>query len=65
MRESKNHTIPYLPVAIFTTAYGRCEIIKAVRNNIDGDRVLYCDTDSMVTIGDPKGLEIHDTELGK
>jgi len=65
----------YLPYATFVTAAARCITIRAAQQcydekilNEDGEEVgrfIYADTDSIHIIGDPpKGLWIHDKELG-
>lgn len=53
----------YIPVAIFTTAYARCELIGAIMAN--RDRFDYCDTDSIHLDGPepPEGIRMHETEL--
>lgn len=55
----------YLPLAIFVTSYARMELMEAIDAN--RDRILYADTDSIILAGTeaPKGIEIHDTELGQ
>ncbi len=54
----------YLPAAIFTTAWSRYAIIKAIKANID--RFVYCDTDSLYLLGQhiPDNIPIHDTLYG-
>lgn len=53
----------YLPIACTVTEGGRAILVDAVGNNYD--RFVYCDTDSITTIGSYKdNLEIHKTKLG-
>lgn len=55
--------VKYLPIAIFTTAYSRVKLLKAVRANIDN--WIYGDTDSLVIFGDKiNGVKIDDRKLG-
>ncbi|MCM1439809.1 MAG: hypothetical protein NC131_11510 [Roseburia sp.] len=55
---------PYLPTAIYTTAYARYYTITNCQKNYD--RFLYADTDSMHLLGleEPEGIEIDDDKLG-
>ena len=52
----------YLPLACFITSYAREELFNAIEMNLD--RVLYCDTDSMYMIGSAIGIRLHSTKLG-
>ena len=53
----------YLPIAVFTTAYSRYQIITEAQKNYD--RILYCDTDSLHLTGyDLPELDIDDRRLG-
>lgn len=52
----------YLPLAMYITARGREVIIEGVRCNLDS--WVYCDTDSLITIGKPKGLDIDSKKYG-
>ena len=54
----------YAPLTAFVNAYGRRELVRAIRAN--RDRVVYCDTDSMHLMGDevPLGIRIDDTAFG-
>lgn len=60
-----NPKYPYLPVAVFTTAYSRQTLVRAGQSVYD--RLVYMDTDSLHITGleIPEGLDIHDTEIGK
>lgn len=55
----------YLPVAIFTTAYARSELLTPMREL--GNDFIYCDTDSIHCFSTPPHIEAntHHTELGK
>lgn len=64
----------YLPVALFTTAYGREIIINAIQKleheavvNHTKSRFIYCDTDSLHLKGFelPRFLHYDNTEMGK
>jgi hypothetical protein len=46
----------YLPAALFVPAYGRLQLWEQL--NKLGDRVLMCDTDSIVYVKDPNGYNI-------
>lgn len=59
---TENDDLSYIPIASAITAYARCVLIDAILENIG--KVLYCDTDSIYMIGEPKGVEIHKTKLG-
>lgn len=53
----------YTPVGVWTTSYGRNEVIRAAQSF--GDRFLAADTDSCHVRGiDPGDLEVHPTKLG-
>ena len=54
----------YLPVAIFTTAYGRNKIVRLSQRNYD--RFLYSDTDSIHLFGTdpPEGETVDDSRMG-
>lgn len=52
----------YIPVAIFTTSYGRCEIIKHAQNNYD--IFAYADTDSLHLTKPTNNLPIDNKKLG-
>lgn len=54
----------YAPLTAFVNAYGRRELVAAIKAN--QDRVVYCDTDSMHLIGDepPKGITIDEGQFG-
>lgn len=54
----------YLPVAMFTTAYGRAMVIRAAQYNYD--RWIYCDTDSCHLEGwdVPDNFEVDSFKLG-
>ena len=54
----------YLPVAIFTTAYGRNKIVRLSQRNYD--RFLYSDTDSIHLFGTdpPDGETVDDSRMG-
>lgn len=53
----------YIPVGTFCTAWARHTLITAIRQQ--GERFIYCDTDSMHLAGteDPVGIPLHDTDL--
>lgn len=56
----------YLPVAIFTCAYARQELMSRVRMICDirgSDAVIHCDTDSVIYKGEPLGE--HGKDLGQ
>ena len=55
----------YVPIACFTTAYARRHTITHAQMNYD--RFIYSDTDSLHLIGDdiPDNIEVHDAHLGK
>lgn len=56
----------YLPVAIFTCAYARQELMSRVRMVCDArgsDAVIHCDTDSVIYKGEPLGE--HGKDLGQ
>lgn len=61
----------YLPVAIFTTAWGRMKTISTAQKIYEMGKFLYSDTDSIhfldLTVEDLKeiGIEIDKNELGK
>ena len=61
----------YLPVAIFTTAYGRLLTILTAQKIYEEGKFLYSDTDSIHFLDyneedlKEKGIEIDDNELGK
>lgn len=46
----------YLPCAVFVTAYGRLKLWQEKHRL--GNRVLMCDTDSIIYIDDPEGYDI-------
>lgn len=54
----------YLPAGAFITSYARSFTISAAQANYD--RWLYSDTDSCYFLGTepPRGLRVHDTDLG-
>lgn len=52
----------YIPLACYITAKARCKLLEAIWYN--KDRFLYCDTDSIFTIGQANGILLHPTELG-
>lgn len=54
----------YIPVAVFTTAYGRQKLARVVNANYS--RFLYCDTDSIHMLGlqPPRDIPVDDVELG-
>lgn len=54
----------YLPVAMFTTAYGRAMVIRAAQANYD--RWIYCDTDSCHLEGwdVPNNFDVDPVRLG-
>lgn len=54
----------YTPMGVFITSYARDVTIRAAQLNYD--RFLYCDTDSIHILGDyaPAGIESHPTKLG-
>lgn len=52
-----------VPLAAFTTAHARCRLYSAMRA-IGFDRVLYCDTDSLVVLGDASDTLIMGAMLG-
>lgn len=55
----------YLPVAIFTTAYARDELLRPMREL--GDDFIYCDTDSIHCFNSCPHIDAntHHTDLGK
>ena len=60
----KENKKSYLPVAMFTTAMARAEVILTAQKYYD--RLIYIDTDSMHLLGDtlPDGLDIDPVKLG-
>lgn len=61
----KGRALTYLPVAMFTTAWARYDLVKAAE--LFGDRFIYCDTDSVHVIhqdGDENLLPLDDRKLG-
>lgn len=60
----KKNKEAYLPVAMFTTAMARAEVILTAQKYYD--RLIYIDTDSMHLLGDtlPDGLDIDPVKLG-
>lgn len=54
----------YTPVAAWINAYGRRELVQAIKAN--HGRVVYCDTDSMHLLGtgDPNGIIMDDNAFG-
>lgn len=44
----------YIPIATFITAHARARLVRDIAKNYD--TFVYCDTDSIHTIGPPKGL---------
>lgn len=63
--KSINKTIDdpiYTINASLTTAYSRYDLYINIQNNYDN--FVYCDTDSIITIGDAVGLEIDKKKLG-
>ena len=55
--------IKYLPVAVFTTGYGRVKMLRAIRENLD--TYIYGDTDSLVILGSEiKGVELDTSKIG-
>ena len=57
----------YLPVAVFTTAYGRDLTIRTAQKIKEQGKFIYSDTDSIhiLASADISGIEIDDTALGK
>ncbi len=51
------HTFPVIAATI--TAYARAKLLNALCNNMD--TAVYCDTDSIKTIGKPIGLDVGDS----
>lgn len=63
--KSINKTIDdpiYTINASLTTAYSRYDLYSNIQNNYDN--FVYCDTDSIITVGDAVGLEIDKKKLG-
>lgn len=52
----------YTPVAVWTTAYSRQTLVKAIYAN--KEHFVYCDTDSVHTLEPAKGITIHESNLG-
>lgn len=52
----------YLPIACFITSYAREVLFNAIEMNLD--RMLYCDTDSMYMIGKAVGIKLDSRKLG-
>lgn len=52
----------YTPMAVFIASYCRNKLFKAIQDNYE--YFVYCDTDSIHTIGKAKGIEIDDKKLG-
>lgn len=48
----------YVPLGAYITAYARRYLVESIQEN--WDRFLYCDTDSMVLLGQAKGITIGD-----
>lgn len=48
----------FVAVAAFVTSYARCELYTNLINNLD--RLIYCDTDSMILNGTPQDIDIGD-----
>ena len=51
----------YVPLGAYITAYARRYLVESIQPN--WDRFYYCDTDSMVILGEAKGITLGD-ELG-
>lgn len=60
----EDRKIVYLPVGIYTTAYGRNLTIRSAQKNYE--RFVYSDTDSIHLVGmdEIQGVEVHKTKLG-
>ena len=52
--EDSWHTFPIIPATI--TAYARAKMLNALCNN--SEILVYCDTDSLKVLGNPKGIQI-------
>lgn len=52
----------YVPVAVYTTAYARTDLINAIQMN--WKNFWYCDTDSIHLTAPAVGLTIHHSDLG-
>lgn len=52
----------YTPMAVFITSYCRNKLFEAIQSNYD--LFVYCDTDSIHTIGKAVDIEIDDKKLG-
>lgn len=52
----------YVPVAVYTTAYARTDLIRAIQAN--WENFWYCDTDSIHLTAPAVGLTIHPSDLG-
>lgn len=52
----------YLPLACFITSYAREVLFNAIEVNLD--KMLYCDTDSMYMIGKAIGIKLDSKKLG-
>jgi len=48
----------YVPLGAYITAYARRYLVESIQEN--WDRFLYCDTDSMVILGEAKGITMGD-----
>ena len=51
------HTFPVIPATI--TAYARAKLLRVLCQNMD--TVVYCDTDSIKTLGEPIGIDTGET----
>lgn len=49
--EEIKRPLPYIPVAVFITAYSRVQLTKAINDVYGKSRFLYCDTDSIYVLG--------------
>ena len=52
----------YTAISTFVTAYARQKLFNAIEEN--HDIFVYCDTDSIHTIGEAKGLEVDKSKIG-
>lgn len=59
---TSSEELRYIPMGSYITASARTLLLQAIRENIDN--FLYADTDSIFLKGDPKGIYIHDSDLG-
>lgn len=49
--EEIKRALPYIPIAVFITAYSRVQLTKAINDVYGKKRFLYCDTDSIYVLG--------------